>query len=174
MVDELNNVKDENVKEEMKKFNDSYGKQEDLSKYSGELKDNGVNRKRINNLSDANMLKQDYKSLFMDNAKLDDERIMEILVENREKLKDRFSFKVKVDLNGKFAGEIEVEGLLVEDAIIADEYIKIDDEVGEGGNDKRATDKAYRLFRQLVRKRPKVMRNEVNFYELSQYVERIL
>lgn len=101
-------------------------KSRDYNLIVGKIKKDIVNKVFIPpNLESIGRFRPIYERLFNENAKLSDPEIMNILIENRSRLQHRFTGKVDVYLNSRFAGSLEIFGILAEQIDSIYQYLSI-------------------------------------------------
>lgn len=116
----------EKPKSEIEKAVDKYEKKPMMKKAEEKLDTEKVNIVQIPTIpSDLSQVRPYYDRLLTENAKLGDPEILDILVEQRGKLQHRFSIDIKVFLNGKDAGDLKVNGVLIEHSSIIHNVLRI-------------------------------------------------
>lgn len=100
-----------------------YNKKGQLKTYEDKLDKTTINKIEFEPTPELGQYRNTYKQLLMSKAKLDDPEILDILIENRNKLRHRFSATITIYTNtGEIAAEIAIEGLLIEELSLLDTY----------------------------------------------------
>ena len=100
-------------------------KQKSVEDFNGKIDNSVVNETSVNVNVNLGELKPYYTKLFSENAKLNDPQILEILIENRHKLKNRFNHEIKLYEKGKIVGMVNISGVLIED--LKDTYMFVNE-----------------------------------------------
>lgn len=100
-------------------------KLKDLKNITKGIKDQGLTKTMLQTQDmDLGQTRKNYTDLFAEGAKITDPQILDILIENREKLRQRFSAEIKVWLDGEQAGTLYVHGILVEELSIIQQELQ--------------------------------------------------
>lgn len=115
---------------EYKKTINNFESMPKVKNYTNLINNKVLNRVQFQPTSDLNQLRPLYEKLITTNGKLDDPEIMNILIENRNKLQHRFNaeFTLKGEKNGVIA-KIYVQGVMLEQSHAIYEYFSIGESV---------------------------------------------
>lgn len=118
------------VKQEIKKVEERIKRNPTVKSVVERINQEGVNN--IKNIKfDGNLgeLKPIYQKIFTENAKLNDSDILDVLIENRDKLQHRFVIRIEVYSREGIAGTLVVNGILIEHAQEINDILRIGMEI---------------------------------------------
>lgn len=110
---------------EIRKAVQKYQEKPTIKSVETKLKPNIVNTINIPITQSLNEITPHYQKILTENAKLNDNDILNVLIEHREQLQHRFTITIWIELDQKQAGKLEIQGALIEHSNLVYEHINI-------------------------------------------------